>query len=207
MSVANFCRKKFRTLRERYTRELRKSYLEPNITIKYEYFKELSFLQPYIKFRSISFESADGKTIVTKREDISIDEKDHTTEEIKMIEQDAYYADEQEQHYLQESGGTQNIIYESSTIEQLPEFSGNSRQVQGSVSHSDDESPIVLKQKDRKSRICDWDDLAEENEDKYFAMGIACSLKKLSTLNNLKAKVEIYQVLAKWGSKQEMDTK
>lgn len=187
---------------------MRKSYLEPNNTVKYEFFKELSFLSPYIKFRSISFESADGKTIVTKRDDMSLEEKDQTVEDIKMIEQETYYTEEPEQHsYLQESGGSQNIIYESSTMEQIPEFSGTSHRVLENVSQSDEEQhPVPAKQKDRKPKSNNWDDLAEDHEDKYFAMGIACSLKKLSTINNLKAKVEIYQVLAKFSSK-EMENK
>lgn len=203
--VANFCRKKFRTLRERFTRELRKSYLEPNTTVKYEYFKELSFLSPYIKFRSISFESADGKTIVTKREEMSIDEKDPTADEMKLLDQEAYYSEEPDQHSYLESGGTQ-LVYETSAIEQIPEFSGTS-QAHDNVSQSDEDNPILLKQKDRKQKINDWDDLVEGNEDKFFAMGIACSLKKLSTINNLKAKVEIYQVLAKFSSKQDLESK
>lgn len=129
-----------------------------------------------------------------------MDDKDHTDD--MRLEQEAYYTEEADQtSYLQESGGSQNIIYEAAAIEQMPEFSGTSHRAHESVNHSDEENPIVMKQKERKPKLRDWDDLAEDNEDKYFAMGIACSLKKLSTINNLKAKVEIYQVIAKYSSK------
>lgn len=204
--TANFCRKKFRTLRERYTRELRKSYLEPTVSVKYEYFKELSFLTPYIKFRSISFESADGKTIVTKREDSMLEDKDQTAEDLKLLEQEGYYTEEQEQHayHLQESG-SQNIIYESTTIEHVPEFSGNSHQIHEVVHQSDEENLSSQKQLDRKRKEVAWD-MDDQEDDKYFAMSIACSLKRLSTINNLKAKVEIFQVIEKFSSR-ELDKK
>lgn len=203
MFLANFCKKKFRTLRERYTRELRKSYLEPSTSVKYEHFKDLSFLSPHIKFRSISFESADGKTIVTKREDISMD-KDTTVEEM----QDGYF-EEPEHVYLQESSGAQNVIYESASVQHIPEYSGSSHQIHEVVQQSDEEhlSASPPKPKDRKRKIS-WTESNEEgtsndnNDNKYFAMSVACSLKRLSTINNLKAKVEIYQVLEKFSSKQ-----
>lgn len=196
-------------MRERYTRELRKSYLEPSTPVKYEYFKELSFLSPYIKFRSISFESADGKTIVTKREDMSMDKEG--VEEMKMMEQEAYFSEEPEQHaYLQEADGAQNIIYETTTVQHVPEFSGNSHQIHEIVQQSDEEQHLSTpKPKDRK-RKASWDDVEEQGDDnsnKYFAMSVACSLKRLSTINNLKAKVEIYQVLEKFSSKQELEKK
>lgn len=198
------CKKKFRTLRERYTRELRKSYLEPSTPVKYDYFDELSFLSPYIKFRSIKFESSDGKTIVTKREDLSMDDKEGA-EEMKLMEQDEYFAEEQEQHaYLDASGG-QNIIYETTTV-QLPEFSGSSHQIREVVQQSDDDPLCAPKSKERK-RKPSWDDAEELDDNKYFAMSVACSLRRLSTINNLKAKVEIYQVLEKFSSKQELEKK
>lgn len=205
MLAANFCKKKFRTLRERFTRELRKSYLEPNNSVKYEYFKELSFLSPYIKFRSISFESADGKTIVTKRDDISM-EKDHTVEELKLMDQE-YFAEEQEQDqhtYLQEPG-SQNIIYESTTIEHVPEFSGSSHAIHEAVQQSDDENPLSLKPKERKRKSSSWEEVDQNDDNKYFAMSVISTLNRLSTINNLKAKVEIFQVLEKWCSKQEKE--
>lgn len=190
-------------MRERFTRELRKSYLEPNNSVKYEYFKDLSFLSPYIKFRSISFESADGKTIVTKREDISM-EKDHSTvEELKMMDQDAYFSEEQEHTYLQEPGGSQNIIYESTTIEHVPEFSGSSHAIHEVVQQSDEESPLSVKPKERKRKYTSWEEC--EDQDKYFAMSVACSLKGLSTINNCRAKAEIFKVLGEFTSKQEKE--
>lgn len=155
----------------------------------------MTFLTPYIKFRSISFESSDGKTIVSKREV----EKDQN-EERKLIEHDGYFAEEQEQHeqtYLQESAGSQNIIYESTTIEHVPEFSGASLEV---MQQSDEENLNLIKQKDRKRTS--WDDVDDQDDNKYFAMSVACSLKRLSPRNNLKAKKEILEVLEKITSYQ-----
>lgn len=193
---ANFCKKKFRTLRERYTRELRKSYLEPANAVKYEYFKELSFLSPYIKFRSISFESADGKTVVTKREDVTMEKEDRTS-----MDQDTYFAEEQEQepteHFIQETSGTQNIIYET-----VPEL-----QIHEVVQQSDEENLIMAKKPHERKRKPSWNDIDVPDDVKYFAMSVACSLKKLSTGNSFKAKVEIYQVLEKFSSKQELEKK
>lgn len=204
--LASVVRKKFRTLRERYTRELRKSYLEPNVPVKYEYFKELSFLSPYIKFRSISFENqSDGKTVVTKREDITMD-KD-TVDEMKLMEQEEYFTEDQEQHatYL-DTSGAQNIIYETTTVQHVPEYSGSSHQIREVVQQSDEEHLSPPKPKERK-RKSSWDDVDESDDNKYFAMSVACSLKRLSTINNLKAKVEIFQVLEKFSSKQEQERK
>lgn len=209
MFTANFCKKKFRTLRERFTRELRKSYLEPNVSVKYEYFKDLQFLSPYIKFRSISFESSDGKTVVTKREDGSIMKEEHTVDEKMdgMMEQETYFTEEQDhtEQFIQEAGGSQNIIYEA-----VPEFSSSTHQIHEVVHASDEEINLLPqtldKSKDRK-RKPSWEQVDENDDNKYFAMSVACSLKRLSTINNLKAKVEIYQVLEKFSSKQELERK
>lgn len=190
--LANFCKKKFRTLRERFTRELRKSYLEPTAAVKYEYFKELTFLTPYIKFRSISFESADGKISVSKRE----------KEDLKLLEQEEYFSSKQEHTYLQESAGSQNIMYESTTIEHVPEFFGTPHQIHEVVQQSDDENVTMLTEKEPKRRSEMWEDVEEQDDNKYFAMSVACSLKRLSTINNLKAKVEIFQVLEKFTSRE-----
>ena len=197
MFTANFCKKKFRTLRERFTRELRKSYLEPNLQVKYEYFKELQFLTPYIKFRSISFESSDGKTIVTKRDDGMVD-KDHSVEELKMIEQESYFTEEQEptEQFLTEAGGSQNIIYESVHV---PEFSsGPSHQLHEVVQQSDEENLSSTNKPSERKRQTSWDDVDDQDDNKYFAMSVYCSLKRLSTINNLRAKKKIFQVLEKY---------
>ncbi|CRK97578.1 CLUMA_CG010964, isoform A [Clunio marinus] len=197
---STFCRKKFRTLRERYTRELRKSYLEPSTPIKYEYFKELSFLSPHIKFRSIKFENTEGKTIVvTKREEV---DKETTDEDMKLIDQEEYFTEDQEPVY-QEGGNGQNIIYETTTVQHVPEFSGNAHQIHEVVHQSDEEQHLSpSKNKDRKRKLS-WDEVDQNDDNKYFAMSVACSLKRLSTLNNLKAKVEIYQVLEKFATKEQ----
>lgn len=206
--TANFCKKKFRTLRERFTRELRKSYLEPSVAVKYEYFKDLQFLSPYIKFRSISFESADGKTVVTKRDDGTImKEEHHTVDEKMMIEQDTYFAEEtdNEQQFIQEAGGSQSIIYES-----VPEFSSTTHQIHEVVQASDEElnlSPQAMdKSKDRKRKLS-WEQSNEDDDNKCFAMSVASSLRRLSTIYNMKARVEIYQVLEKFTTKQELERK
>lgn len=206
MFTANFCKKKFRTLRERFTRELRKSYLEPSVAVKYEYFKDLQFLSPYIKFRSISFESADGKTVVTKRDEGSI-MKEEQHDEKMMIEQDAYFAEEADpnEQFIQEAGGSQNIIYEA-----VPEFSSSTHQIHEVVQASDEElnlSPQALdKPKDRKRKLS-WEQSNEDDDNKCFAMSVASSLRRLSTIYNMKARVEIYQVLEKFTTKQELERK
>jgi len=209
-SLANLCKKKFRTLRERYTRELRRSYLEPGTPIKFEYFKQLNFLSPYIKFRSIMFETSEGKTVVTKREDLSMDKSDITTE-IKILESESYYEDENDQQsYVQENPGTSSIIYETSTgvdhHHHIQEEYTDQQSVHLNDRHSDDEMLTTTsssKGKDRK-RKNSWNELVDDDDggNKYFAMSVACSLKRLTTLNNLKAKVEIYQILEKYATKE-----
>lgn len=207
---ANICKKKFRTLRERYTRELRRSYLEPGTPIKFEYFKQLNFLSPYIKFRSIMFETSDGKTIVTKRDDLSMDKSD-ISHEIKILESDGYYEEEQEQQtYVQETPGTSSIVYEPATaVEHIQDHYSDtpeSRQLNDQNSITEEDMLTVktgTKGKERK-RKNSWSDVTEDDGgNKYFAMSVACSLKRLSTINNLKAKVEIYQILEKYASKED----
>lgn len=175
--------------------------MEPNTPVKYDYFDELQFLSPYIKFRSISFESADGKTVVTKR-DISMD-KD--IEDVKLVNEDEYFTEDPEQHTYLETSGAANIIYEAATVQHIPEFSGSSHHIR-EVQQSDEEQQSQPKPKERKRKVS-WDDVEEQDDNKYFAMSVACSLKRLSTINNLKAKVEIFQVLEKFSSKQELEKK
>ena len=43
----------------------------------------------------------------------------------------------------------------------------------------------------------------KQSEDDLFCSGVACSLKKLSRLHNIKAKVEIYKVLEKFVTLEE----
>jgi hypothetical protein len=180
---------------------LRKSYLDPNTPVKFEYFKELSFLSPHIKFRSIMFENTDGKTVVSKREDISVD-REATFEEIQA---GGYFEEEPEHHvFVQESGAAQNVIYETASVQQIPEFSGSSHQI-SEVVQSEDEQQVVNppKPQERKRKVS-WDE-TEGDDNKFFAMSVACSLKRLTTVNNFKAKVEIFQVLEKIYTKQEME--
>lgn len=191
------CRKKFRTLRERYTRELRRSYLEPNTATKFEYFKQLSFLNPYIKFRSIMFETSTetGKTIVTKRDD------DHKNiSEIKMIDGDGYY-EEEDEHEAEPS--EVNIIYETTSADQIHHTEFQTSQIVSDQQHLEDLCTQPSSSKKRK--IDSWEEFEDdENGDRSFSMSIACSLKRLSTINNLKAKVEIYQIIEKYASKEKM---
>lgn len=203
MISADICKKKFRTLRERYTRELRRSYLEPNTPIKFEYFKQLAFLNPYIKFRSIMFETQTdtGKTVVSKREDVSMDSKT----DIKIME-DTYYEEEQE-HEPPSEANEVNIIYETTTGEQISDYTTS---IQTSEINQINEQPVeeemiaVQPSASKKRKSEDWDVEDDDNGDRYFSMSIACSLKRLSTLNNLKAKVEIYQILEKYASKDKL---
>lgn len=188
-------------MRERYTRELRKSYLEPATPVRYDYFKDLEFLAPYIKFRSIAFETSEGKTVVTKREDISLIEKESQIDD--MQDHETFYEETEPNNvYIQESENGQSVIYETSV--QPVEYTESSSQVHEVVRHHPEEEHLSPVEKKRKR---DWNDIDESDDDKFFAMSVACSLKRLSTINNLKAKVEIYQVLERFTSKQENDRK
>lgn len=187
-------------MRERYTRELRKSYLEPSTPVRYDYFKDLEFLAPYIKFRSIAFETSEGKTVVTKREDISMIEKDSQIEDIQ--EQEAFYEETEPNHvYIQDSENGQSLIYETSV--QPVEYPEPSSQVHEVVRHHPEEEEHLNPVEKKRKR--DWNDIDENDDDKFFAMSVACSLKRLTTINNLKAKVEIYQVLERFTSKQQQE--
>lgn len=129
-------------------------------------------------------------------------------EDMKLMDQDGYFADDQDQqNYLQESGNGQSIIYESTTIEHVPEFSGSSHQIHEVVQQSDEETPTPAQPVNRKRKDSTWEDFGEQDDNKYFAMSVACSLKRLSTLNNLKAKMEIFQVLERIFREQESPNK
>lgn len=123
------------------------------------------------------------------------------------MEQDGYFAEDPDhQNYLQENGNGQNIIYESTTIEHVPEFSGSSHQIHEVVQQSDEETPAPPQSSNRKRKDSTWEDFGDQDDDKYFAMSVACSLKRLTTLNNLKAKMEIFQVLERISSRQATET-
>jgi hypothetical protein len=152
------------------------------------------------------FETSEGKTIVTKRDEL--DKSSDVTTEIKMLDSDGYYEEDAEQTAYVQDPNTTNIIYETTaTVEhhQLPEFSGsNARSIGIKEAHlsEEDEEMITLPAK-KKQRRDSWTEIDEdEGGNKYFAMSVACSLKRLSTINNLKAKVEIYQILEKYASKE-----
>lgn len=132
-------------------------------------------------------------------------DKDAVVEEM----QDGYFEEPDHHVYLQEaSSAHQNVIYETASVQHIPEFSGNSHQIHDVVQQSDEEHLAISppKLKDRKRKIS-WDEDDTNDDNKFFAMSVACSLKRLSTINNLKAKVEIYQILEKFATKQETSKK
>jgi hypothetical protein len=154
------------------------------------------------------FETTEGKTVVTKREDTM--DKSDLTSEIKILQSDYYEEDENDQQsYVQENPGTSNIIYEASAgVDQITEHYSDTPQshhVQLNDRQSEDEmltttSSNIKKERKRKNS---WNDADEDDGgNKYFALSVACSLKRLNTINNLKAKVEIYQILEKYASKE-----
>lgn len=144
-----------------------------------------------------------GKTVVTKREDTSMDKTDT---EIKLIDADGYYEEEtdnepQQEHYVQEASGGTSIIYEATTGEQITDYTTAQSSTTQTVDqhHLEDEIPS------KKRKVESWDDFDEDdNGDKFFSMSIACSLKRLSTISNLKAKVEIYQIIEKYACKEKL---
>ena len=109
------------------------------------------------------------------------------------------------QAYVQDPNTT-NIIYETTAAveHQMPEFSGsNARSITVNERHATSEEDEMITMPAKKKRRDSWTDVDDdEGGNKYFAMSVACSLKRLSTINNLKAKVEIYQILEKYASKE-----
>lgn len=139
---------------------------------------------------------------MTKRDEMAIIEKDSQDDL-----HETYYEETDPHHvYIQESGSGQSLIYETSV--QPVEYSGSSSQVHEVVDitqqQQDEEehlSPLKIERKRKRS----WDGVDENDGDKCFAMSVACSLRRLSTINNLKAKVEIFQILERFTVKQEQD--
>mgnify|MGYP003449215838 CR=1 FL=1 len=149
-----------------------------------------------------------GKTIVTKREDVSMDKSDT---DIKVIEAEGYYEEdpEQEAHqeqYVQEGTETTNIIYETATGEHIADYTNVQTSQNIDQQHLDEDLIQPIASSNSKKRKAEsWDDFDEDdNGDKFFSMSIACSLKRLSTINNLKAKVEIFQILEKYACKEKL---
>jgi hypothetical protein len=146
-----------------------------------------------------------GKTVVTKREDVSMDSKS----DIKMLD-DAYYEEETEHdQQTNETNEAVNIIYETAPGEQISEYTTSIQgaqitQINDQQHHLEEEMISVQPSSIKKRKSEEWDVDDNDSGDKYFAMSIACSLKRLSTLNNLKAKVEIYQILEKYASKEKL---
>lgn len=225
--LASFCRKKFRTLRERYTRELRKSYLEPETAISYEYFQYLNFLNPFIKFRSISFENAnDGKPVVQLKRDetLTILHKSEPSErdDVRIIEDIYEEANDQEDNdqtsYVQESPeGETHIIYTTSsqvpTSQAQPIQQDHHRQI---GHHQVEEQHFMIEPsklstsgtpRKRTRSVLDADSSEDEGGNRHFALSIASSLKRLNTISNLRAKVEIFKVLEKFTEMDHQNSK
>lgn len=146
-----------------------------------------------------------GKTVVTKREDVSLDNK----ADIKMLDETSYYEEEQEHdQQQQENHESVNIIYEAAPGEQISDYTTSIQTAQISQisepQHLEEEMISVQPSSSKKRKTDDWEFEDDDNGDRFFSMSIACSLKRLSTLNNLKAKVEIYQILEKYSSKEKL---
>lgn len=142
---------------------------------------------------------------MTKRDELSMDKSD-VGSEIKILEADTYYEEDQDQQqtYVQDPQTTTNIIYETAATEPLPEFSGSTRSIHISERQvSEEEQEIItMPTKDRK-RKNSWNEVDEDDSgNKFFAMSVACSLKRLSYINNLRAKGEIFQILEKYATKE-----
>lgn len=144
-----------------------------------------------------------GKTVVTKREDVSLD----TKADIKMLDE-TYYEEEQEHDQQPENNESVNIIYEAAPGEQITDYTTTIQGAQISQisepQHLEEEMISVQPSSSKKRKTDDWEFEDDDNGDRFFSMSIACSLKRLSTLNNLKAKVEIYQILEKYSSKEKL---
>jgi BESS motif len=151
-----------------------------------------------------------GKVVVSKREhedshNDSMD-KSEIVNSIKIInESDEYYEEEDvendhEQQFVDEAGN--GVIYESH--EQFTEVVPSNEQHESEVQHLDEEDIIALTPRINKKRKFDnWNDFDDdENGDKFFAMSIACTIKRLSPINNIKAKTEIFQILEKYADKK-----
>lgn len=146
-----------------------------------------------------------GKTVVTKREDVSMDKSDT---EIKLIEADGYYEEDPEQEapqeqYVQEATETTSIIYETAAGDHIADYTNVQSSQNIDQQHLDED--LIQPNASKKRKVETWDDFDEdESGDKFFSMSIACSLKRLSTINNLKAKVEIFQILEKYACKEKL---
>lgn len=153
-----------------------------------------------------------GKMVVSKREqneDTHNDsmDKNEIVGSIKILnESDGYYEEdveqdhEEQQTFVDESGN--GVIYE--THEQFTEIVPTNEQNESEVQHLDEEDIIAVTPRvSKKRKFGSWNDFDDDdNGDKFFAMSIACSIKRLSTANNLKAKIEIYQILEKYADKK-----
>lgn len=147
-----------------------------------------------------------GKTVVTKRDDVSMDK---AVSDIKMLDGESYYEEETEQEQQPETNDSVNIIYEAAGGEHISDYATSVQDSQiGQINdqqHLEDEIITVQPSSSKKRKNDDeWDCDDDDNGDKYFSMSIACSLKRLSTISNLKAKIEIYQILEKYASKEKL---
>ena len=201
--LANACKKRFRTLRERYTRELRKNYLDPSVPVTYEYFEPLSFLSEFIKFRSISIENSPRKSIITKKEG-KVEGEDETNYIVTELTDQQYIRDNNQ------------IIFETALDVQVEQNSESEPLPiqQAQQIHQDDSLEETFK---KSSDLTEFDHGAPPTKRKcnnisdqqqhpdgvldgndFFGKSIAGSLRQFSRLNNIRAKTEICKVLEKF---------
>ncbi|KAJ6648578.1 Transcription factor Adf-1 [Pseudolycoriella hygida] len=173
------CRNRWRTLRERYARELRRH----DINSSWPYFQMMEFLTPFIKPREIRIKLSNS-TVKTE-----IDEKSRYDESLlseaaansKSLSDDC-------------AASTNNFV----EIEEVYYDDSNY------ADRNEDCPRMKLK---RKSSVEDSQhedtsnmtyQTSQSMEDKLFCSSVACTLNKLSRVHNIKAKCEIYKVLEKY---------
>lgn len=193
-------------MRERYTRELRKNYLDPSVPVTYEYFEPLSFLSEFIKFRSISIENSARKSTLAKKD-----------EKVEVEEEPSYIVTElADQQYSRDNN---QIIFETALDVQVEQNLENeplpiqqTHQIHQEVSFEEQykKSPDLtdfdhgMPPAKRKCNNISTTDQQHQHPDgaldgnDFFGKSIAVSLKQLTRLNNIRAKTEICKVLEKF---------
>ncbi|CAO1404461.1 unnamed protein product [Diamesa tonsa] len=203
---ANTLKKRFRTLRERYTRELRKNYLDPSVPVTYEYFEPLSFLSEFIKFRSISIENSSRKSIISKKPD-KVEVEEDSSYIVTEIADPQYLRDNNQIIFetaldVQVEQNLENEplpIQQNQQIHQDDSFDDANAFKKTSEADSDQGVPPAKRkcmnisttdQQQHQDGVLDGND--------FFGKSIAISLRQLTRLNNIRAKTEICKVLEKF---------
>ncbi|XP_037025418.1 transcription factor Adf-1 [Bradysia coprophila] len=180
------CRNRWRTIRERYARELRRH----DMNSTWPYFHLMEFLTPFIKPREIRIKLA-GSNIKNEYDDRSKSYQNtslHTDTTVtgnKLVsEESAASANafvEIEEVYYDDSNDRSNDIDQNEDI--------NRKKLKRKCSSDEMHQEDVLTQTTNHSQSI---------EDKLFCSSVACTLNKLSRVHNIKAKCEIYKVLEKY---------